>query len=561
MRLYPPERMMQRARVREERKESITSAMNSTTPVNNLSMRQIGMRDESSPFGVWVFIEVLFYHLFFPLSIPVMMLVRGSNMGWTFCFYPTAPWLSPRNRVFAIQLISALFLAATITLRLINDDPPSELFIVVATIMYISHKIMISSKYAVLSESMWELIKFQRVSRKIVGQIEASSWLHLAPAEIHMHMRWASDKVTADLKEHLFVVDDEVFETFVHESKLKSTPEIHQLYKADLSALASADRKRAADDESNNKCDEKNMRSIGVRAVAARTVACVVKQAKEGYPLKRHHIILICVAQTIIPPIVYLLRENGEHVQSVESWAEITLASFVSVSYFSLFMMFLVVGDIDYRRRLEITRLLTSMISPSGVDESDSDMANFLVDMAWPENVASWCVIRQLLHEFGRKFRLRLTIYISYVTLLVIVVLTWLILVIYLGSTPPIEYLVCLALFTICVGGILVSMIYSGSAANTLADVQARRLIDTQFNIRVLQAKMRGRSEKKCQERLDAADNAIDATVQLLQYDSQINPIRVLGFKASYEMFTTFASLLVYALASAVQNVSTTHHS
>jgi len=99
-------------------------------------------------------------------------------------------------------------------------------------------------------------------------------------------------------------------------------------------------------------------------------------------------------------------------------------------------------------------------------------------------------------------------------------------------------------------GSILASTIWYGSATNEQFELQARSLSRIQFSLRELRAQNRAslRSSRRKQaidERLRAADELMELAVRLLEHDSQLEPITILGWRASKEMYTTiaFASL------------------
>mmetsp|Transcript_7972 Transcript_7972/g.12804 ORF Transcript_7972/g.12804 Transcript_7972/m.12804 type:complete len:122 (-) Transcript_7972:189-554(-) len=103
----------------------------------------------------------------------------------------------------------------------------------------------------------------------------------------------------------------------------------------------------------------------------------------------------------------------------------------------------------------------------------------------------------------------------------------------------------------ICVGFLLMSSIWYASATNEQFQYQSRSLARIQLRLRELRAEARSSKcyshikRRHIDDRLKRADRLMESAVVLLNYDSKLEPVKILGFDASKELYTTLATIVV----------------
>ncbi|GAB5356644.1 hypothetical protein AAMO2058_000307200 [Amorphochlora amoebiformis] len=254
-------------------------------------------------------------------------------------------------------------------------------------------------------------------------------------------------------------------------------------------------------------------------------------------------------------PIVTTAIWNDSFKQNNLAIGEAIVGFLMTGFFFNVALVFLDVGRIDYQRRAYLIQSAGALINYEQ-PFSDECGAELFVDLAWPKNVSSWLDYRRLLLNAGSQYRTRMTLYTSYVTAFLIGLIIYALAGV-LTNTLSVVTVSTVAGFLLFTGYVLSLSIWYGSATNEQFTFQARSLSRIQFKLRELMANQEGalraysaRRKKLIETRLERADDMIEAATRLLSHDAQLEPVTILGFQASKELFTTSATVIIGAVVA-----------
>ena len=233
--------------------------------------------------------------------------------------------------------------------------------------------------------------------------------------------------------------------------------------------------------------------------------------------------------------------------------------------YFSLIMInflihylnltFLIVGIVDFRRKLFYMRMMSIIIDPNSRDDELLE-SHFLPTLNFIEanNLMRWFVLRKACLDFGRKYTTRIFIYCS-VFLAFYGIMGLTLFLAYIGLLPydiPINVYIIGYYDIVMILGILFIMIRTGAQINEYYAIHKGVLINHKENLwkvhrnfnsfkdlkefndnslkvirNQLKAKMLSTEERK--EYIEDIATVIDIVIEKLDYDAEQNPVQLLG--------------------------------
>lgn len=240
-------------------------------------------------------------------------------------------------------------------------------------------------------------------------------------------------------------------------------------------------------------------------------------------------------------------------------------------------MTFILVGLVDFRRKLFYMKMMSAAIDPD-IKESEFIAANFLptLDFTNSNNIFRWLALRSSLLDFGKKYTKRIFIYVSvyivfYGLFGVILTLSFVKLLPY--NIPANVYI--MGYFDIVVIlAIIFAMIRIGAEINGMFVVHKSKFLNLKsqlwkvsksfevynrqhvFNsntLRIIKNRIEelNMSADERKEYIEDALSVIDLVVERLDFDSQNNPLRLLGIKCTFELvgslYTGFFSFIIAA--------------
>mmetsp|Transcript_5961 Transcript_5961/g.9257 ORF Transcript_5961/g.9257 Transcript_5961/m.9257 type:complete len:390 (-) Transcript_5961:195-1364(-) len=293
------------------------------------------------------------------------------------------------------------------------------------------------------------------------------------------------------------------------------------------------------------------MVKVPVLPIANRLVVYSLKGTNKG--LNRNIIHSLALLQAAIPIVVGAATDTDFGSRTSSTIVQLLCGWMLTAFYFDTALVFIDVGRIDYQRRANVIQAAGALIdndTPLYIDRCPLDI---FVDMAWPQNVIAWIEFRRLLLNLGSQFKTRITIYTSYVTIFLLGLVLYVLIGLLLEGEFSAVTVATVAGFLVSIGYVLGRSIWYGSATNEQFALQARSLARIQLKLRLLRSKKykhQYHSKKKqiIDKRLQGADSLMEAVTTLLDLDSQLEPVKILGVQASKELYTTTATLSLGAV-------------
>eukprot|EP00471_Norrisiella_sphaerica_P003785 CAMPEP_0184491580 /NCGR_PEP_ID=MMETSP0113_2-20130426/20776_1 /TAXON_ID=91329 /ORGANISM="Norrisiella sphaerica, Strain BC52" /LENGTH=695 /DNA_ID=CAMNT_0026875999 /DNA_START=46 /DNA_END=2133 /DNA_ORIENTATION=- len=570
------------------------------------TIRNLKVRQGIENFNTTIFITHFLYHALFPLTIPIVYFFENPNKCYNYAFLPTRELRT--TMVFTFQLITAVCIGIMIYLFAANDERPEIIFFVMPMCLYFAHKLMVATKYAVLDSDTHAWLSTRVIERKILQSIELNSWRQLNVTEVHHQLRYTAERGGLKLSDLSLYLYKEIYEGYMQKKNCR-LDSVQNFYGIDAQELKTTSGQMAASSDIN-KMMKINSETTGISEVMANgghTSAITdvpdntstkdgskarlrrghrearnaeghdAEKTSAGKPLKNglykipiaplankifcralqgynktiHDIVIIIIAliQSMIPLIVSLAWHGRIHNGSMMSSGQVLIGWFISWTYFYVALMFIDVGRHDNIRRARLIQAVGSLIDIDSPLSFEKCGVSIFVDLAWPHNVSSWIKLRWLLLNIGSQYRTRIAIYSSYVALVTLGLVLYVIGAIFTETLNEVTF-VTVAFMLVCVGYMLGSSIWYGSATNEQYEYQSRALARIQLRLREVRAQSRTGNRhdfvkrRLVDQRLKRADRLMESAIILLDHDSRLEPVKILGFHASKELYTTLATII-----------------
>ncbi|GAB5356212.1 hypothetical protein AAMO2058_000271300 [Amorphochlora amoebiformis] len=521
---------------------------------------------------MWIFVRFLFYHAAYPISLPFVFLFDGSCFAYNMAFLPTA---DRRGLVvFGMQIVTAVVLWMGIGFYFAAPDPPDLLYVIIPLALYMMHKLMIATKYAVLDANTHEWLRSGVIPREILQSIEMAQWRSLDIEKTHAQLRYTATQKGIDTESLFFYLHKDVYEQGIKHAKCAKLQEIANFYEAKAPTVAEGKSSTAQDEKKDGipdkklehdgdmwkgNSDTKGLIRVPVLPIANRLIAFTLENTCSYENL----IPIPALIQAMLPIIITLADGRSFGDNSSYSVAAVVMAAITVFIYFSVALTFLDTGRVDNQRRARVIQAVGALIdyeAPLRHKNSMCGMTMF-IDLAWPQNVSTWMRFRWLLLNLGGQYRARITLYTSYVSVLTLGLIMYALIGFFLGTVNIVT--VCTVAWSLlCLGYFLGSSIWYGSATNEQFTTQARSISRIQLKLREIRADYQ-KSHKfksslrrqKIDCRLKRADMLLETALLLLDHDSKLEPVTILGFEASKELYTTMATLVGGAVGAILVEV------
>lgn len=544
------------------------------------TMRRLQVREGTEKIKIAILIRFFLYHALYPVSIIPILLIEGKNMAKNMALIPGSA-----TPFFVIQFFVSLATWSTVVLSTVNPNPPHFIFWVAPLCLFMAHKLMVGTKYAGLSDATMRWLRDNTLHQETLRSIELVYWMELNPESIAEFLRYTAALRGINTEKLSFLLDRALYEGLGLEDEIR---EFH--------ARADAKFGRKDKDESfgslaggaSSKASTSVTSSVQTgRVPVVEKVGCGMVRVP-ALPLASH-IVTVCVLGskpenqkmvsrgtslfvTGLPIIIAAATGTGFGAGDFISIVQIVIGSAVALLFFNVAILFTNVGSVDGERRAALMKMVGRLIdtenavrsagNPS-LDSEDSAISRYaasspaldcvFVDLSWPENVKSWLDFRWLLFNFGSQYRTRLTLYSSYVAALLIFLVGMCLYGVYDGNVDMIAVGYA-AGFLFAFGYFLAETVYYGSEVNDEYEKQSRLLARTQLQLRELRAAACGRREtrveKEVDTRLERADDIIISAMTLLDFDNRLEPITIMGVRASVELYTYLGTLVAGAIAT-----------
>jgi hypothetical protein len=258
---------------------------------------------------------------------------------------------------------------------------------------------------------------------------------------------------------------------------------------------------------------------------------------------------------------------------SMSHWTDasmIALSTIMTTIMYNTVLVFLVASYADFRRRALLEHGLSIVISDTLRDHTMialhkrhtlSPTERFIrnldlpsIELTIPSNVRTFMLIHEVFRCLGAEFSARIAVYNTGIFLMNVLLLVLLIGQIIAGTdVHPISLFYVFA----TVGSlsfVLGLMALAGASANAQAAVQRHALLRIRARVQVAMSERQERSS--VHRRLAAADRVLGTAIDLIESDDNLQPIRILGVRASGSTLGGFAGGFITTLALILQVIS-----
>ena len=345
----------------------------------------------SVQFDIGTFIEEYFVHLFGPLSYPYLAyrysrafaanhdlcdpFGRGRGGFWAYCMF---------------VMMNCLFYFYGGS----NVVTSSE--IVIANAVFLARNCIVACKYAYLSPiQMSTRMKRYLTLDEIGNQLLISGWRKI-PYQVQV------EEIDHAFCRLGFPESEKSFATFIGHTRQTMIEGLQQNVPDSFIPEDRPDWKSARDKG-----------RLHLRLICQRFVYDAVEAVQY-----RHMIPVVIIAALIHGTIPCIVRATQGHSPFGNTWYQvcmIVMSFTISAPNFSANLLFVLVGLIDYRRRIFVMHRCSSLLvddCPLTGDDTKATMP--LLNFTRANNVGVWLELRQVLKDFGKQFFHRVQAYASF---------------------------------------------------------------------------------------------------------------------------------------------------
>jgi hypothetical protein len=250
---------------------------------------------------------------------------------------------------------------------------------------------------------------------------------------------------------------------------------------------------------------------------------------------------------------------------------------FLGMTMHMVNLIFVVIGVVDFRRKLFFQKWMSCLLSPERRMNSPA-YAKLIptIDIFDSDNLRRWMTLRKVSLDLGKKFTYRVFMYSSiflvlYGTIAVFFTLTFFDLLPY---NIPFQVMVLGYFDIFVILGVLMYMLNTGAHVNsyfakhkTILLGIKRRMMDVGLRFDVLKnkrsyncdtlkalvekSKEKWWSSEEVKEKTEEWIGVIDINMEVLEHDSENEALKLIGFKCTYELMNSiYSGLFTLLLAS-----------
>jgi len=255
------------------------------------------------------------------------------------------------------------------------------------------------------------------------------------------------------------------------------------------------------------------------------------------------------------------------------AWNDIALTCstfLLTFLFYGALLAFVSVGIADYYRRYVLLSVIGQMIDPSpDVSEAyKTSIPNMkrpqFIDLSIPHNIPAWFAFRQVLTDLGYQYRERVSLYSTYVVLLALGLTAGLVYQLAVGAVLDPIVITAITWNALSILLPICSMTYNGTRTNEQFDVHIALLMRIRLSIREIvsdeikdyRVKKKTSKLTSTEKQLQSCDLLLGSSLEILTMEKLLNPIKILGFPASFQLVQGIGSLAAGALASGASLVT-----
>jgi hypothetical protein len=321
-------------------------------------------------------VKCFLYHVLYPISIPFMGWYEGWTLVSNYAFIP-----KKGDNMFFVQIFQLFFIASPIIYWYNPRDLPhvSPLEIIAPLALYVVHKIMVGTKYAMQTPEFIRKMRTEPItSEQHAAMMLLTAWLNPSEKFLHSLLEKSSDSLLVDFKKMTFSV-------------------YHKRYQTESLAPPSA----ICPGKTTN-LDEYEAVSQICAAEYCKFMADTVFEIayKTIGRLRWIFQILICLVFAVTPEAVRVYQGHPTwQIGGWKMWLIVMTSIFGSSFFASTFVGFNIISVADLFRRYAFLNILTDLIDPLTQENIYLKVAGKLtihVDITNEKNLGTWAAVREL---------------------------------------------------------------------------------------------------------------------------------------------------------------------
>eukprot|EP00162_Nutomonas_longa_P014135 comp21838_c0_seq1/m.49317 comp21838_c0_seq1/g.49317 ORF comp21838_c0_seq1/g.49317 comp21838_c0_seq1/m.49317 type:complete len:630 (-) comp21838_c0_seq1:9-1898(-) len=498
---------------------------------------------EVPQFNVAMFFKQVFYHMCCPLSTPLLFLWEGKYMAFNMAFWIDS-WKSFRLLYYNYFQHLILFMIVGTYIMRVNTDPPEKrtrlylMEIVGMMTCHIFRHFMIGIKYAYhVSDPWWhQKLYHTKMSFEDQATILLFTWLQPKKETIERELEIAMERVGVNLKTVFFKYSQACGNSILS---------AHPLQRPKLKC------RTPARDSTNGDPTE----FLSADSAYDFALTTIIKSAE--LPNPKYLVLVTALVFALIPTIYRFSR--GIFILDVMDTICVLGIVFNTFGLFWVLVTFMVTCYADYRRRTMCMIALTLCISDNLRDHSAillqkehtlSTTEKFLrnldlpvLDLTYPSNMATWLRLHETFQVFAFEYKKRIEVYTTLSALGIATVLLVIVGQLLLGTKLEVVSILISLYFTFALGAYLLLMAASGVEANNQCNVHEKTL--TLMKGRIAQAMSIYEIPPVLYRRLQHSCLMLDIAREQVLIEDKINPVKIIGFRASATSFRGLAGVLL----------------
>lgn len=289
-----------------------------------------------------------------------------------------------------------------------------------------------------------------------------------------------------------------------------------------------------------------NKRQVVVSEISAKDFMLQVLQASAGLANPLGFGTLVAVGFAVLPSFFRLAVDRAPAPDGLDT-AGIIVTALISFIMFRALLAFLSAAYADFRRRSMSMLALSMVLSDNLRDHAAmllqkqhtlSAPEQFLrkldlpiVDMTVPANVTTWIVLMEIAQVNGYEYKRRIAANNTIIAFIIVGFMLTLIIQLLAGSDIPPVTLAYAIYFSFSMGYFLLLMASRGVEYNQQFAIMTRSLIA--LKIRLLHSASSMLTHLPSYTRIKNSTEMIDAAVQAISIEQQVNPATIIGLSAT----------------------------
>lgn len=211
------------------------------------------------------------------------------------------------------------------------------------------------------------------------------------------------------------------------------------------------------------------------------------------------------------------------------------------------FLSFLGIGAIDFQRRKMLLEICSAVISSEY--EDSFNIENAKLDMREAGTVESWYILRTSFLDFGRRYTQRIFLYASLILplCLLVIVIILLEMVKVIDASYNIYFIspIMLTMISACIiTYIILCAVHLNEMFYIHKDILLHLLEDLPETVS---------SSKQAEADWRLAKRSIKTKMQMLEHDSVLRPVKMMGFTVNSDLFSKLIALVLSGLLAIFQ--------